>query len=513
VASGALVQARDVEGRARVDDEADVAIVGSGAGGATAARVLAEAGLDVVIVEEGPSVPTPERTVDAYSSFKRLWRDAGFQVARGRAFVPILQGSCVGGSTTINGAIIHRMPESIFATWARGHGVGARLRYDDLAAAWDRLDDELGVAPAPEAALGQNNRLMREGTRALGIEGHPIARNVRGCQASARCTQGCPTGRKQSMEQSYVPRAIAAGARLYADCRVDRLVLDRGRATGLRGRFAGPRGGELRVRARSAVVVAASAVQTPILLEREGVGRQSGLVGRRFQAHPATSVLGLFDAPVDLWTGATQGFETMEYWHAKRKFETASVPLEILAARLPGYGAELVRALADARHVAQWGVEVRAEAHGRVRRGWGGKASVAYDPTDHDVRLLKEGIKTLARLLFAAGAREVMPGVHGLPARAASLDEVDRIDRLPDDPRLFHLITGHVFGTAVMGSNPRTSVVSPEGESHEVTGLYVMDASVFPTNIGVNPQHAICGLAWVMAERLAERCLGRARGA
>jgi len=502
------VQRRDVAGRREVIDEADVVIVGSGAGGATAARVLAGAGLDVIVIEEGPWVPPAERRLDAYGAFRQLWRDAGFQVAQGRSITPVLQGCCVGGSTTINGAIIHRLPEEVHAAWDAERGLGQAAPYAALLRAFEQIEAELHVGPAPEEVLGGNNRSMREGMTRLGLGGHVIQRNVRGCQGSARCNQGCPTGRKQSMDASFLPYAIERGARVYATCRADEIVTRRGRAVGVRGRFVdgegkGPRG---EFRARRAVIAAAGAIHTPLLLLASGVGKRSGLVGRRLQVHPATSVLGRFDERIDMWSGVTQGFETLALRGQGMKFETASVPLEILAARFPGFGPALIDLLADADRVAQWGVEVRARALGSVTPGPGGKPFVQIDLGPEDVALLKRGLLTLGRAMFAAGAREVMPGVVGVPARLTDPAGLDAILRVPDDPRHFHCITSHVFGTAVLGTDPTRSVVDPEGQSHEVAGLYVLDASIFPSNIGVNPQHSICGLTWVLSERLAARC-------
>jgi choline dehydrogenase-like flavoprotein len=185
------------------------------------------------------------------------------------------------------------------------------------------------------------------------------------------------------------------------------------------------------------------------------------------------------------------------------KFETIALPLEYLATRVPGLGGDLVRQLASYGNLAIFGVQVRARAMGRVRRGAFGKTSITYDLTDEDIRTLKLGIKRLTHLMFAAGAREVLPGVHGLPDRIASPDEIEAIFRLPDDPRHFHCIAAHLFGTAKMGPTPQTGVVGPNLESHELPGLYVIDSSVFPTNMGVNPQHTISALSWLVSERIA----------
>lgn len=495
-----------VRGKKRVTDAADFVVIGTGAAGATAARVLSEAGAEVVLIEEGPRIKRSELRSDMWTSFKHAWRDLGFQTASGRAFTPILQGRCVGGTTAINGAIIHRLPERIWQTWRDDYGLGDALPHRRLEAIFDQLDRELHVGPAPEDVLGRNSALMREATEALGIGGNLIRRNVDGCRGSAHCNQGCPTARRQSMDVSYVPRALEAGARLYATCTAKAVTRRRGRASGVEARFRDPLTGELGpellVEARRAVILAASAIQTPLFLWANGVGRGSGALGQRLQAHPGTAVVGVFDRPVGLWRGATQGYESTHYWHERMKFETVAMPLELTAARLPGLGPELMRDLADSGHLAIWGVQVRAEAHGSVRPRLLGGTRIEYDMTDADVRRLKLGIRRLVELMFAAGAREVLPGVHGLPARIRSVDELAPLERLPDDPRLFHCIAAHLFGTALMGGSSFSSVVGPDFQAHDLPGLYVVDSSVFPTNLGVNPQHSISALAWLATERM-----------
>ncbi len=504
--SGAIVELGDVRDQARVEDAADVVIIGTGAAGATAARVLTEAGLDVVMFEEGAHVRQEQLRSDMWSSFKHVWRDLGFQVASGRAFTPVLQGRCVGGTTTINGAIIHRMPEKIWARWRDEFGLGGALPYPELERIWDVLDRELFVGPAPESVLGKNNSLMRTATERLGIAGNLIRRNVSGCEGSAHCNQGCPTGRRQSMNVSYVPRSVAAGARVYATCTATSLLTRGGRATGVIGRFRDPLSGEsgpeLRVEARRAVFLAASAIQTPLFLAHNRVGRGSGVLGKRLQAHPGTAVVGVFDAPVEMYRGATQGYESVHYWDERMKFETVAMPPELAMARLPGLGPELMRELAQYAHLAVWGVQVRAEAHGSVRAGLFGGTHIEYDMTDADIRVLKLGVRRLTEMMFAAGARQVLPGVHGLPHAISSVDELSPLFDAPDDPRLFHTIAAHLFGTALMGGSAFSSVVGPRFETHDLPGLFVIDSSVFPTNMGVNPQHSICALAWLAAERL-----------
>ncbi|MEZ4328291.1 MAG: GMC family oxidoreductase [Polyangiales bacterium] len=504
--SGAVLGLGDVAGRPHVHDNADVVIVGTGAAGATAARVLTAAGLSVVMLEEGHPTPRDGFRQDAYTGFKGLWRDLGFRAARGRVLMPILQGRAVGGTTVINGAIMHRLPEKVHASWQEMGAIDDLLDYAGLTEVFDQLDDELGVGPAPEAVLGRNNALMRGGVEGIGAKGNLILRNVRDCEGSARCSQGCPNARKQSMHLTYIPRSVAAGARVYAACRVTKVESRGGRAVAVLGRFQDPitgtRGPELRVEAKRAVLLAASAIQTPVLLHASGV--RGGLVGRRFQAHPGTSVMGVFEDRVNMFFGATQGYETTHFWDERMKFESVAVQPEIAATRLPGFGPALQARLANVGHVAQWGVQVRAEAHGRVRPGLLGGESVWYDLTARDVARYRVGIRRLIEMMFAAGAKEVWPGVHGLPTALTSPDQARALDTLDDDPRRYHFIAAHLFGTAAMHRDPRAGVVRPDGRTHTLDGLYVVDSSLFPTNLGVNPQHTICAIAWKLAERIAE---------
>lgn len=252
-------------------------------------------------------------------------------------------------------------------------------------------------------------------------------------------------------------------------------------------------------------MLCASAIQTPQLLQANGFGRASQLVGERLQCHPGTGVVGVFDNPVKLSFGATQGFETTHFWHERMKFESVAMPLEFAAARLPGIGPELMHELESFNHLAIWGVQVRARALGSVHKSLFGAAKIQYDMLDSDIEILKLGVQRLIRMMFAAGARQVLPGVHGLPDRIDSPDEAERLFRLPNDPRLFHCIAAHLFGTAKLGLSKHSSVVDLNCQVHDAPGLYVFDSSVFPTNMGVNPQHSICALSWLMSERLASR--------
>jgi hypothetical protein len=202
--------------------------------------------------------------------------------------------------------------------------------------------------------------------------------------------------------------------------------------------------------------------------------------------------------------GASQGFNSLAFLKSHRiKLESISLPPELAAARIPGVGAELVHRLADYGHLVLWAVVIRAEAEGTVGGTLGGEDRVRYSLTTRDVDRGRVGLKILSEMMFAAGAREIWPGVHGMPTALTSADQLDAWDHASTDSRAYNHLATHLFGAARMGPDPRTSAVGTDFQTHEVRGLYVVDSSVFPTNLGVNPQHTIMGVARLAATRLA----------
>jgi choline dehydrogenase-like flavoprotein len=486
----------------RIEDAADVVIVGTGAGGATAARVLAAAGLDVVMIEEGPELPLGERRRELIDAMGVAMRDLASLATDSAHPMPLLQGRCVGGSTAVNSGIVWRLPDDVREDWARRFGLADLVEEEALGAAFDAIERELGIGETDRAILGGNNALMEKGAKALGLPGRVIHRNARGCEGNARCLQGCPIGARQSMDVSYVPRAIADGARVHSSCRATSVTFAGARATGVRGDVveatSRARIGTFEIRARRAVIVAASAVWTPVLLRRSGV--KHAMLGERFQAHPGAAMVARFDEPVHMGFGASQGYE-VPMRERGYKIEALGLPPELLAARLPGAGIEWAEKVRELGHYVQWGAQVRMEAHGRVRADpvFCG-ASVRYEPTDRDLEKVKESLVTVGRMMLAAGAAEIHPGVAGWPETVRTEAELEAMAELPLRRGAAHLVASHLFGTAYAGAEGVCDeALAVRGRS----GLYVMDASVFPTNLGVNPQHSIMGIVWVAASRLA----------
>lgn len=482
----------------------DYVIVGSGAAGAAAARVLADTGASIAIVEEGPAVHSAEFSNQSRAS-ARIFRDMGFQTTKGRSMIPVVQGSCLGGTTVINSAIVRRMPEDVWETWDCDYGLGGALPMEALNRLWDQIEEELSVQPTSPAISGKNNDLLKVAIERLGLSGTPTSRYESGCEGSALCSLGCPRGAKQSMLVSYLPYAEARGAFLVTCARVERILFKGNQAVGVSGFFHIPQFkrnlSPFTLLARKGVLVAASAIQTPMILANSGVRSQH--LGYHFQGHPGLTVIGIFDDPVDMWSGATQGYETDHHRLTGRfKVESLAMPLELVLSRLPGVGRAWVQTIAEARHMAAWAVQLWAFAQGSVRRGLLG-TDIRFELTQVDVRNLRRAIRTTAKMLFAAGASAVLPGIQGFTERLTSPDQLRTLEKATTDPSRYPLALTHLFGTARMSLRPSDGVVGTDFAVHGTKGCYVVDSSIFPTNLGMNPQHTIMAIAMHAAQQIA----------
>jgi len=490
--------------RRPLDETFDYVIVGSGAAGATAARVLADTGAQVAVVEEGPAVNSAQFDDRIFPTFRRMMRGMGAQVAKGRATIPVIQGSCLGGTTVVNSAIIWRIPADVWEPWKTEYGLGDALPLDALHQHWDQIERELSVRPVAPETWGENNRLMQVAANRLGVSAMPIHRSEIGCRGSARCSVGCPHGAKQSMLVTYLPYASERGVVLFASARVDKVIMDKDRAVGVIGYFHVPQYQQnlapFKLRARKGVIVAASAVQTPVLLAKSSV--RSRHLGEHFQGHPGVTLAGVFDHKVNMWFGATQGYESDHHRLDRIKIETLSMPPEMVFARLAGVGREWVEAMAQSPNMALWAVALRAYAHGSVHSGIFGTA-IRFDFTPEDMVNLRKGLRFAAELLFAAGAREVITGIYGLPERLTNPDQACLLETGPTDPACYSFALTHLFGTARMSLRPSEGVVGPDFCVHGTKGFYVIDSSIFPTNLGVNPQHPIMGIAMHAAQQIS----------
>jgi choline dehydrogenase-like flavoprotein len=501
-----------VLGREQTEDlslACDVVVVGSGASGAVVATELAAAGQEVVVLEEGPHVP-PEAygKMRPSETLRHMWRDGGTSFAIGLGDSPVINvmmGRCIGGSSVLTGGVCFRIPDDVLAEWVREHGL-TEMTPKGMEPCFEAVERAMHVETVPESMRSRSTKLFANGARKLGFELSPIRRNTVGCNGCGRCNFGCPHGAKQSVDISYLPRARASGARLYSDCLAEEILLNGERAVGVRGRFLdGPRarkGPSFTVRARR-VVVACGGYHSPLLLRRSGIGRRSGQVGRNLTLHPSFRVMARYDERVEGWKGALQSAWSDRFHEDRITLTGLFVPPGALAGTMPGIGAAHVARARALPHMAVFGGLIHDTGSGVVRRGLGREPIVTYRMSKQDRASVPILMRRMAEVFFAGGAREVfLPilGSHGVkPDDLATLD----LSRIPAS-RL-ECGSQHPLGTCRMGTSPYRSVVKPDGETWDVRDLYVVDGSVLPSSLGVNPQVSVMAvatkLAWGMREK------------
>lgn len=475
---------------------ADAVIVGSGAGGAMVARTLARAGLDTVVLEEGRRWTVEEfRTTHPIDRYAGLYRGAGATVALGRPSVVLPIGRAVGGTTVVNSGTCYRPPHAVLRRWRDEFGLGL-ADPDQLGARLDDVERTLRVAPVPLEIMGRNGRLLLDAAAALGWRAAPIPRNAPGCEGCCQCAIGCPRNAKFGVHLNALPQACAAGARIISDARVERVLHSRGRARGVRARR--PDGTALDILADT-VVVAAGATETPGLLRRSGFDAHPRL-GRNLALHPATMLAGCFDDDVVAWHGVLQSAAVHEFHESDGVLiEATSTPPGMGSMVFPGYGAELLGRLDRAPQVATFGAMVADRGVGSVS-SVRGETLVRYNIHRADVAKLMVAIEAMGRLLFAAGAVEVLTGLPGAMTVTSLPALRDALSR--SDPRSLHLAAFHPTGTAAAGADEQRCPVDATGRLRGVDGVWVADASILPSCPEVNPQLSIMALALGVADEV-----------
>jgi hypothetical protein len=476
---------------------ADVVVVGSGAGGAMAARTLARAGLDVIVLEEGRRWTVEEfRSTHPIDRYAGLYRGAGATVALGRPSVVLPVGRAVGGTTVVNSGTSFRPPLAVQRRWRDEFGLGI-ADPDRLAGHLDDVERTLRVAPVPLNIMGRNGRLLLDAAESLGWRAAPIPRNAPGCEGCCQCAIGCPRNAKSGVHLNALPQACAAGARIISRARVDRVLHQNGRARGVRARR--PDGTALDVLADT-VIVAAGATETPGLLRRSGIGMHPRL-GRNLALHPATMLAGRFDDNVVAWRGVLQSAAVHEFHESDGVLiEATSTPPGMGSMVFPGYGAELLSWLDRAPQVATFGAMVADRGVGSVS-SVRGETLVRYTIDRADIAKLLVALEAMGRLLFAAGAVEVLTGLPGAPT-VTSLPALQEVLR-SSDPRSLHLAAFHPTGTAAAGANEQLCPVDEHGRLRGVDGVWVADASILPSSPEVNPQLSIMALALAVADEVS----------
>ncbi len=489
----------------RVALVADVVIVGTGPGGLTAAHVLAESGADVVMLEAGSFWPKGSFKRSQSWALRNLVQDNGTRVMMGNTHVPLMSGKGVGGGTLINSAISFRAPDRVLDEWVERSGVDL---WSDRDALYTEVELAIGVTTTPEAIAGQNSMVARRGFEQMpGVRHGFMPRSAPGCVGCGTCNTGCPSGGKASSDLNWLPRALRAGARLYANTQVDEILMEGTRAVGVRGFARDPATGkliaEVEVRADK-VILAAGAVNTPQLLLRQSLGDSSGLVGRNLHVHPGSAIVAEFDEEVRIWRGATQGYFAFHPDEPDVLSETFSSSPDTFYAAVGEPGEQAHMLLRRLKHLGGAGCMIRDESSGRIKPGRGDlPPTISYSVSKTDRQKLTLGTQFVADMFFNAGARLVYPLLGG-SEWFSDRNTCKRYIRSVENPADYMLYASHPMGTCQLGVDPETSVVrASDGRTHDHEGLYVLDASLHPTALGVNPQMTIMAQCLALSRRIA----------
>lgn len=498
--------------------EADVAIVGSGAGGGTTAEILSAAGFKVLLIEEGPLKTSSDFKMQEAEAYPSLYQEGIGRMTKDGA-ITILQGRAVGGTTLVNWTSSFRTPEPTLEHWAREHGVKG-LSVAEMAPWFEKMEQRLGVAPWA-IPPNPNNDVIRLGCEKLGLHWKVIPRNVRGCWNLGYCGMGCPTNAKQSMLVTTIPATLDKGGELLYLARAEKLLIEGDKVTGIEclgldERCVAPTGRKILVKARH-YVLAGGGINTPGLLLRSDAPDPHGRTGKRTFLHVVNFSAAQFERLINPFYGAPQSIYSDHFqWddgatgRMSYKLEVPPLQPSLTATLLGRFGVDNALRMEQLPHTNVMLALMRDGFHpdsaeGTVELRGDGSPVLDYRMTDYTWDGIRRAYQVMAEIQFAAGARAVLP-MHADADYVKTLGEArSLIDGLPMELYRARLGSAHVMGGCAMGEDPQQAVTDSLGRHHQLANLSIHDGSLFPTSIGANPQLSIYGLTAKLASALAER--------
>lgn len=490
-----------------VHEDVDVVVVGSGAGGANVALRLCELGVgNVLLLEAGGAWQPYEFSSEDAVAIPQLWDQFGLRAAAGDTDFPLPGARALGGSTVINSGICFKAPRRVTDPWVDDQGLEWATQ-DRLQPTFDWVWETMEVRPTPDPFLGRHNHISAEAFAGMGWKWDWIPRNTPTCVGCGQCQYGCPSGGKRSVDRAQIPMAIALGLRVLTRARVDKVLVEKGKAVGVEGTLMASDSwterGRLTVRAK-VVVVAGGAIRTPMLLQASGLGGPDEGIGTGLRVHPAAGVFGWFpDERVEIWRGATQGVYSDEYLEDGMLFESSNLPPAAFYGFVARAGMDPMEVMKIYPHIAISGVMIRDRGQGTVKNGPLG-AAINYRFAEEDMNRFLRAIALIGEAYFRKGAAGVMPVIHGagMLRNMAELRAAIAKVRKPSDLMLY---ASHPQASVRMHADPSLGALGPDFALHKVPNLFVTDASVFPDCLGVNPQITIMAAARIAGEYVAAK--------
>ncbi|WP_064792462.1 GMC family oxidoreductase [Shewanella woodyi] len=495
--------------------EADVVIVGSGAGGGVAAEILTQAGLSVIIVEGGPLKSSNSFNMEERRAYPNLYHQAAGMKTKDKA-IGIFQGRAVGGSTTVNWTTSIRTPEPVLEFWAKEKSV-TDLSRAELDPWFQKMEERLNISKW-EYEPNRNNQALKTGCEKLGWDFTVIKRNVKGCWNTGYCGMGCPVNAKQSMLVTTIPSALDLGATLVSRAKVIELEHHNGKITGVKAQALDeqlkPTAIELNLKAKH-YILSAGAIHTPTILMRSGTDDPHQLLGKRTFLHPTLLSGAVFSDPINAHSGAPQSIYSDEFvWRDGAagelgyKLEVPPVHPILISSKTVGYGKSHAALMENFNQLQVTIALVRDGFHpdsqgGQVHLTDTGFA-LDYPLTDAFWHSARRAFASMAELQFAAGAKQVLPISEGVSYLNSWKEAKSVVADMELAPLKTVVASAHVMGGCAMGEDTKMAMVDSHGRSHYYENLSVMDGSIFPTSLGANPQLSIYGMTARNATKLAE---------
>jgi choline dehydrogenase-like flavoprotein len=501
------------------NDNVDICIIGSGAAGAVLAKELVEAGKKVVILERGGYYEGKDMNQRDADMMPLLWKNAGFNFDDSLR-IAIAQGCCLGGSTVINDAVCFDTPSRIRKEWK---GFGVNFSDEEWSYHLKRVNTILNVTEVADYELNRNNLMLKKGAEVLGLRDHrKNHRNCINCMQCGFCHLGCHYETKQNVLVTYIHEALKrpdSKMHIYCNCYVYKIIHDKGIVSGIEGDFVDADGKKIygiRVNAKL-VVISAGAIASSKLLLTNGISQNTAGIG--LCLHPGIQVLGDFDYEIKGNQGIPMAYTVHDFGITRKTDETRNeynfenegefliesifLPLLQFSIAISASGLGQHRMLIERfNNYSMAGIVVRDGNIGRVALTSIGRASVSYELTEKELKILAKGVEVLGKMWFRLGARRIIIPHRGLSIIEREEDIPKLIGKILLDPKNLLLGSAHPQSGNRMGTNPVDSVVDSNCVVHGLRNLFVCDASVFPTSVGVNPQITVMAIASIIAARI-----------
>jgi len=470
---------------------AEVVVVGTGAGGATVAHELAQRGNAVVMVEAGNYFDRSQFSGRPFEMQQLMYQQAGLTTTMGNVMIPVPLGRTVGGTTTINSGTCLRTPRRTLRRWREELALTDYTPLE-MEPYFQRVEKIFDVSPADMKYVGKNGEIIARGADKLGYRHGPLPRNAPDCDGQSVCCYGCPSGAKRSTDISFVPKALQSNAQLLCRVRCEEILLRNSRVTGIRA-VSLDTGKQVTIKA-PVVVLAGGALNTPLMLMKQGLCNASGQLGLNLSLHPCTAVLAMMEEVVSPDKTIPQGYMVDEFEEDGILLEGATFPLESISLMLSCLGDKAQQIVQSYKRLASFGVMVCDTSRGKVLPGPARNPLTVYFLNQQDQARLRRGIEILVRIYLAAGASEVYVNVHRWKPMRCVADLADNLSlktRAADMP----ISAYHPLGTCHMSGHRGRSVCDPNGETYEIDNLFIADGSLIPPSLGANPQITIAAVA------------------